>query len=532
MDAAPLLLLVAGSAAIAGAARRFGASGPLMLVIAGLAASFVPGVPQYAIDPHLVLPFVLPPLLHTAALESSYLDLRANLRPVALLSVGYVLFATFAVGFVVYWTIPALPLTAALVLGAVIAPPDAVAATAIARRVGLPPRITTILQGESLVNDATAITAFRVALAATVGEGFSWTSGVTNFLLASVGGVAVGLALMVPLHWLRRCLDEPLLQNTLSLLTPFAAYAAAEQVHASGVLAVVIVGLYIGHRQWQVDFRTRLQEEAVWRMVSFLLESVVFALIGLQLRVVVEGTGGYGSGALAWYAFVVLAAVIAGRFVWVFPATYLPRVLSARLRARDPSPPWTYPLVISWAGMRGVVSLAVAFSIPRTTDGGGPFPERDLILFLTFVAVIGTLIVHGLTLPRLVALLGLPGRDVRAETLAEAQAQSEASRRALERFGELLREEGDPLPPPMEERLRNALERRQNAVWERLGAVTPTRGESVDAVYRRLLKETLAAERGVFVRMRDERRIDDEMLRTLMRRLDLVEAWAEVGAQE
>lgn len=531
MDAAPLLLLVAGSAAIAGAARRFNVSAPLLLVIAGLAASFLPGVPEYAIDPHLVLPLILPPLLHTAALDSSYLGIRANLRPVALLSVGYVLFATFTVGLVAYWTVPELPLTAALVLGAVVAPPDAVAATAIARKVGLPLRITTILQGESLVNDATAITAFRVALAATVGEGFSWASGIGSFVLAAAGGVAVGLALMVPLHWLRGCMREPLLQNTLSLLIPFAAYAAAERVHASGVLAVVIVGLYVGHRQWRVDFRTRLQEEAVWRMVSFVLESVVFALIGLQLRVVAEGIGGYGRWSLAGYALAVLGATIVGRFAWVFPATYLPRRLSARVRERDPSPPWTYPFVISWAGMRGVVSLAVAFSVPETTQGGEPFPGRDLILFLTFVAVIGTLIVHGLTLPRLVTALKLPGRDARTETLAEAQAQSEASRRALERLDELLQDGDNQLPGPLEERLRHTLERRRNAVWERLGGVSETTGESADTMYRRLVRETLAAEREVFVSLRDERRIDDEMLRTLMRRLDLEEAGAELGGE-
>lgn len=264
---------------------------PLLLVAAGLAAAYVPGVPEYGLDPHIVLPLLLPPLLYTAAVDSSYLDLRANIRPVALLSVGYVLFATVAVGYAAYLLVPGLSLPVALVLGAVIAPPDAVAATAIARKLGLPNRITTILQGESLVNDATAITAFKVALAAAVGASAGWTDGIREFLLASVGGVAVGLLLMVPIHVLRTKLREPLLQNTLSLLIPFVAYAAAERVHASGVLAVVVVALYLGHRNWQVDFATRLQEEAVWKVVAFILESVVFALIGLQLPVVLQGLG-------------------------------------------------------------------------------------------------------------------------------------------------------------------------------------------------------------------------------------------------
>ncbi|GGO85581.1 Na+/H+ antiporter [Wenjunlia tyrosinilytica] len=526
MDASPILLLVAGSAAVAGAARRVNVSAPLLLVVAGLAASYIPGVPHYALDPDLVLPLILPPLLHSAALESSYLGLRANLRPVLLLSVGYTLFSTFLVGLVAYWAVPDLPLTAALVLGAVVAPPDAVAATAVARRVGLPPRIVTILQGESLFNDATAITAYRVALAATVGEGFSWARGVSEFVLAAAGGIAVGLVLMAPLYWLRTRIREPLLQNTLSLLTPFVAYAGAEAFHASGVLAVVVVGLYLGHRQWEVDYATRLQEGAVWKMVTFGLESLVFALIGLQLKVVVGAIDRYGAGQLTRYSVIVLVTLIAGRFLWVYPATYLPGKLFSGHRERNPAPPWTYPFVISWAGMRGVVSLAVAFSIPLTTHDHRPFPARALILFLTFVAVIGTLVIQGFSLPRLVRALGLPERDVRAETLAEAQAQSEASRAAQERLEELVRDPVNRLPDPLEQRLRTVLERRQNAVWERLGPVSEE-GESADDVYRRLAREMIATERDVFVRLRDERRIDDEMLRTLMRRLDLEEAASE-----
>ncbi|MFC8895379.1 Na+/H+ antiporter [Streptomyces cinereoruber] len=525
MDALRLVALVAASAAIAGAARRTPAPAPLLLVAAGLAASYVPGVPDYTLDPHVVLPLILPPLLYTAAVESSYLDLRANVRPVALLSVGYVLFATVAVGWLAYVLVPDLPLTAALVLGAVIAPPDAVAATAIARKLGLPHRITTILQGESLVNDATAITAYRVALAAAVGEGIGWAGGVGEFVLAAVGGVGVGLVLMVPIHWLRLHLRDSLLQNTLSLLIPFTAYAAAEEVGASGVLAVVVVGLFLGHRAWQVDFATRLQEEAVWKMVAFILESAVFALIGLQLPYVVQGLGRYGVGEAAGYAVGVFVAVVLVRFVWVYPATFLPRWLSARVREREPGVDWRAPLVVGWAGMRGVVSLAIAFSIPLAVDGE-EFPARNLVLFLTFTTVIGTLVVQGLTLPPLIRLLKLPGRDRYAETLAEAQAQSEASRAAEERLDALLADERNALPQPLADRLRTVLDRRRNAVWERLGAVNETTGETADDTYRRLSREMIEAEREVFVRLRDERRIDDEMMRVLLRRLDLEEAAA------
>ncbi|OKJ77858.1 Na+/H+ antiporter [Streptomyces sp. CB02460] len=526
MDALPLVALVAGSAATAGLARRTPVPAPLLLVAVGLIASYVPGVPSYTLDAHIVLPLLLPPLLYTAAVDSSYLDLRANLRPVALLSVGYVLFATVAVGWLAYLLVPDLPLTAALVLGAVIAPPDAVTAAAIARRVGLPARVTTILQGESLVNDATAITAYKVALAAAVGEGISWGGGAREFLLASVGGVGVGLLLMVPLHWLRTHLKEPLLQNTLSLLIPFVAYAAAERVHASGVLAVVVVALYLGHRSWQVDFATRLQEAAVWKMVAFVLESAVFALIGLQLPFVLKGLGTYSVADAFGYAVLVFLAVVVVRFVWVYPATYLPRWLSRRIREREPGTDWTSPLIVGWAGMRGVVSLAIAFSVPLVTADGAAFPARNLVLFLTFTTVIGTLVVQGLTLPLLVRVLKLPGRDRQADTLAEAQAQNEASTAAEARLDELLTDERNRLPEPLADRLRTVLERRRNAVWERLGAANPVTGESADETYRRLAGEMIETEREVFVRLRDERRIDDEMMRTLLRRLDLEEAAA------
>ncbi|MGW7574297.1 Na+/H+ antiporter [Streptomyces sp. NPDC054765] len=527
MAVMPLFFLVAGSTAVAGLARRTPVPAPLLLVTAGLAASYLPGIPDYTLDPHIVLPLVLPPLLHSAALDASYLDLRANLRPVGLLSVGYVLFATFMVGYAAYLVIPGLPLAAALVLGAVVAPPDAVAATAIARRLGLPHRVTTILQGESLFNDATAITVYKVLLASALGAGATWGDGIKDFAVASLGGIGIGVVLMVPLHWLRvRLRESALLENTLSLLIPFFAYAAAEQLHASGVLAVVVVGLYLGHRSWQVDFETRLQEDAVWKVVSFVLESAVFALIGLQLRVVLRGLGAFSGGQALWYAAVVFFVVVLSRFVWVFPATYLPRALSARIRTHEPDTTWKAPVIVGWAGMRGVVSLAIAFSIPPTVPGDGSFPARSLVLFLAFTTVIATLVIQGLTLPPLIRALKLPDPDPQAETLAEAQAQNEASRAAEERLEELLRDERNALPGPLADRLRTIMERRRNSVWERLGAVNEVTGESADETYRRLARELIDTERRVFVQLRDARRIDDEMLRTLLRRLDLEEATA------
>lgn len=526
MDALPLVALVAASAAVAGAARRTPVPAPLLLVAAGLLASYLPGVPDYTLDAHIVLPLLLPPLLYTAAVDSSYLDLRANLRPVALLSVGYVLFATFAVGWLAYLLVPGLPLTAALVLGAVIAPPDAVTAAAIARRVGLPARVTTILQGESLVNDATAITAFKVVLAAAVGEGMSWSEGIGEFLLAAVGGVGVGLLLMVPLHWLRTHLKEALLQNTLSLLIPFVAYAAAERVHASGVLAVVVVALYLGHRSWQ----GRLRDPAPG---GGGLEDgrVRPGIRGLRADRAATALRAEGAGCLQRAGRLPVRGPRVRRRGRGALRLGVPRELPAAAVLR-PRPgaggadALDIPLIVGWAGMRGVVSLAIAFSIPAVTHDGEDFPARNLVLFLTFTTVIGTLVVQGLSLPLLVRVLKLPGRDVRAETLAEAQAQSEASTVADERLDALLADPRNALPDPLTQRLRTVMERRRNAVWERLGRPNPVTGESADDTYRRLAREMIAAEREVFVRLRDERRIDDEMLRALLRRLDLEEAAA------
>jgi len=524
-----VLLLVAGSTAVAGAARRLAVSAPLLLVAVGLAVSAIPGVPGYALSPGLVLPLVLPPLLYTAALDSSYLGLRANLRPVALLSIGFVLFCALVVGVAAHAVIPGVPWSVAFVLGAVVAPPDAVAATAIARRVGLPARVVTILQGESLVNDATAITAYRVALAAAVGEGFSFGSALGEFLVAALGGTAVGLVLMWPLQWARRRIRDPLLLNTFSLLVPFAAYAAAEALDASGVIAVVVVGLFLGHRANSVNFAVRIQEEAVWRMVAFVLESAVFALIGLQLPVVVRSLGGWSPAELAGSAAAVLGTVVLARFVWVWPATYLPPLLFRRVREREGMPSWKRPTVIAWAGIRGVVTLAVAFSLPVRMHDGRPFPDRNLVLYLAFVVVVGTLLLQGLTLPRVVRALRMEAPDPQRAVLIEAQAQSEASAAAEERLDALLGDPRNKLPQALEERLRRVLERRRNGVWERLGTVHEETGESADAVYRRLSQELIGVERRVLVRLRDAGRIDDELLGRLVRRLDHEEAVVATG---
>lgn len=514
--------LVVGATAVAGAAGRLRVPAPILLVVTGLAVSFLPFVPDYTLNPDLVLLLVLPPLLYSAALESSYIGIRTNLRPIGLLSVGLVLATTLAVGLVAHAVIPGLPLAAAFALGALVAPPDAVAAAAVGRELGLPRRVLTILGGESLFNDATALTALRVAVAAAAGGGISLLGGAETFLLAAGGGAALGLLLAVALHWVRRRLTEPVLENSLSLFTPFVVYLLAESIHASGVLAVVVVGLYLGHHESATSYATRLQSRAIWRMIDFLLESVVFALIGLQLPVVVAGLDGRSPWQLAGYAALILGVVIVVRIAWIFPFSFLAGWQARRVDRSD-RPTWKGPAVVSWAGMRGVVSLAAAFAL------AGDFPARELILFLTFAVVLGTLVVQGMTLPWVVRGLRIGGEEQHGDLLAEANAQHRAARAAVERLEALVAAgEGRPPPDTVVDRLRNLAEGRSLGAWERVGGGTGQDGdETPSAAFRRLRQEMLRAEREVFVRMRDERTLDEEVLRRVVHELDLEEAMLE-----
>jgi Na+/H+ antiporter len=536
-EALGLLALPICAVAVAAMARRFGMAAPLVLVVAGLAAAALPGMPEFELHPEFVLFLVLPPLLFAAAWESSYYNLRENLGSITLLSVGLVLFTTLVVGYVAYLIVPGLPLAAAFALGAIVAPPDAVAAVSVARRLGLPRQTVTVLVGESLFNDATALTAFRVAVAAAVGEGFSLLDGTGRFAYAAAVGAVVGLALGPPLHWVRTRLADPLVETAVPVFAPFAAYLIAEALHASGVIAVVISGLYLGHHSVRSGALTRVLSGSFWKVTVFVLESLVFLLIGLQLPVIVDALSTRSWVSVAWYAVAVFLVVVAVRFAWVFPTASIRRWGFRRRRALDsrgmpvpgaqsrPPVPWRTRVVLSWAGMRGVVSLAAAFAIPFTTSDGAPFPERDLVLFLTFTTVLGTLLIQGLTFPALIRRLGVGSEQERyADTVAEAAAQHAAARAALERLEELAAAEESGHREEIVQRLRGHAEQRQRGAWERLGGGTGPAGEEVPtATYRRLRREMLAAEREVFVRFRDERRIDDEVLRRVLRELDLEE---------
>ena len=520
-----LLAVLVLSVLLAALARRFNASAPLALVVAGLAVSAIPGFKDIELDPELVLYVLLPPLLWSAGLESSYLNLKRNIRPIGLLAVGLPLATTFAVGFVAFHTVPELTVAAALTLGAIVAPPDAVSATAVGRRLGLPRRAMTLLGGESLLNDATALTAYKVALAAAIGSAATWSKGLGTFALAAGGGIAIGIALGAVIALIRHRLKDPLVESALGLVAPFVIYLTAEEAHGSGVLAVVVAALMLGQLSPHAGYETRLQDQAVWKAVQLLLESFAFLMIGLQLPPVIGELSGISASVILASSVAVLATVIVVRIVWVYTFAYLPRMLSPRIREQEPAPTVAQVFVVAWAGMRGVVSLAAAFAVPLTTLSGAPFPGRPHIVFLTFVVVIGTLLLHGLTLPWLIRRLGVQGDEARTDAIAAAAAQEKAATAAADRLDELL---ADPETAEVHERAADVLRawntRRRNSAWERLGRTEEEIGESPTSAFRRLRLEMLAAERQAFIAERDSGHIDDEVLRSVLHGLDLEEA--------
>jgi monovalent cation/hydrogen antiporter len=517
-----ILGLLAFIAGLAWLGRKLPVPYPIVLVLGGLLLSLVPGFPSLTLSPELVFFIFLPPLLYPAALFTSWRDFQANLRPILLLAIGLVLFTTLVVGYVAHRLIPDLSLAAAVVLGAIVSPPDAIAASAVAERLRVPHRIVTILEGESLVNDATALVAYRFAVAAVVTGFVSWGAITAQFFLATLGGIFIGLLVGTMAAWIQRRIDDPPIEITIGLLTPFVAYLPAERLGLSGVLAVVTAGLHHGWRLPELtSSRTRLQAGPVWEMIEFLLNGFVFILIGLQLPTVVRALAGHSKLQLVGYAAAVSLAVILVRLLWIFPAAYLPRRLFPSLRRRDPYPDWRHVALIGWTGMRGVVSLAAALALPLTTRSGAPFPGRDLILFLTFAVILATLVLQGLSLPPLIRWLGI--EDDRAVEKEESEARLQANEAALARLDELARSES--IKPDALHRLRAEYLERVEVLSEecaRESGGSPNRLFSSD--YERLAREALQVERATLLRLRNQRIINDEVLRRIQRDVDLAEA--------
>lgn len=521
------LLLLAIVAAVTLIARRVGIPAPILMVVAGLAIALVPAVPSVELDPDTVLTVFLPPILFSGAFFLSLRDLWRNIRPITLLAVGLVLITTLAVAVVAMALVPELGWPMALALGAIVSPPDAISATAIARRVNLPRRLIVIIEGESLVNDATALTMYKLAVAAAVGTAsLDFGPAVVSFVSIVVGGVIVGLIVGWIAVTLIGLIDDPPVEILVSLLTPFVAYIPAELLGVSGVLATVVAGLLVGFRASRIlRSEGRVFGAAVWQMLIFVVNGLAFLLVGLQLPTVLESIEGYTTGQLIGLAAAVCLTVIAIRILWVFPATYVPRWLIPGLARRDPAPPARAVLILGWGGMRGAVSLAAALALPLTTIDGDPLPGRGLVIFLAFAVILVTLVGQGLTLPLLIRRTGIV--DDGAVEHEEVHARSVATAAALVRLEELRAEAPGHLP--LIDQLKERYEHQgEHLVHEHPDDAAPDEGELTpeeveELEHDEIRRSVIAAERLAVLELRDNGEISDDALRRVERDLDLDE---------
>jgi CPA1 family monovalent cation:H+ antiporter len=510
-----VLLLLVGVLFLTTLARTLVVPYPIILVLGGLTLSVLPGLPVVVLDPDLVFLVFLPPILWAAAYFTSLRDFRANLRPISLLAVGLVLATTGAVAAVARWLIPGMGWPEALVLGAIVSPPDAVAATAIGRRLGIPHRIVVILEGESLVNDATALVLYRAAVMATITGAFALTDGLTLFAVASIGGVLVGLVVAFLARRVLAVVDDPFASVLVSLLAPYVAWTLAERIHVSAVLACVAGGLYL-RQYWSetVAPTTRVQARAVWDVLVFVLNGAIFILIGLQLASLRPEVGPGELTPLLWRGAVISAVAIAVRLVWVPLAAIVPRLLWPPLRRRSPMPPATQIFLIGWIGMRGIVSLAAALALPLRTVGGAPFPFREEIILLTFGVILVTLVLQGFSMAPLLRRLCVREDATLADE--EHHARHEATRAAFARL-DAVAQEGWALPKQVAQ-LRTRYQQRLAHASTIDGGPAGTPEDA--AAYRRLRHETLSAERRRLIAMRDRGEISDEVLHRLEWELD------------
>jgi CPA1 family monovalent cation:H+ antiporter len=525
-----LLVLLFAVALLAYLATRIHLPYPIVLVLGGLALGFVPGfvpgLPAIDLQPNLIFLLFLPVLLYADAWTTSWRDFRFNLRPISLLAIGLVITTTLLVAVVAHAVLPNFSWAAAFVLGAIVSPTDAVASTTIAQRLGAPRRLVTIVEGESLVNDASGLVLYRFALVALITGVFSFAQAGLTFIWVVVGGVGVGLLVAWLYAQIERRLDDSPIEITLSFLVPFAAYIPAEAVGASGVLAAVAAGLYVGRKSARIiSPASRVQAEAVWGVLTFLLNGLAFILIGLQLRALLDllRAQQITLGELLAYGALVSLVVIVVRLLWVFPGAYLPYYLFPSIRAREPLPRVRVVWVLGWMGMRGVVSLAAALALPLTLASGQAFHERPLILLLTYCVILATLVGQGLTLPVLMRKLGV-GADGAAER-EEGIARLTSARAALRRIDELAEEKWTT--DEEISYLRAIHEHRTHRYDGDGDAEEAERDRVQDDVARRLKREVLQAERKAVIQLRDEGTIGDEVLRRLERELDLQDIWLE-----
>jgi len=515
-----LLFMLAVLAAVAVAAKRLNIAPSILLVVAGIGMALIPGLPKVTLAPEVVLLVILPPLIYSAGVAMSWREFRFNLRPIALLAFGCVLFTTCAVAAAAHYLLN-FDWAVGFLLGAIISPTDVVAPLAIARQLGLPRRLVVVLEGEGLANDATALVLYRFAVVAVSSGTFSLEQASVTFVLIVVGeiayGIGVGWLSLRLRHWAR----EPRVEITLSLMTPYLAFWVPSHLGGSGVLATVACGLYVS---WNgprlIPFATRLQGIFFWDLIVYLIEGLVFLITGLQARTLIEQTHAFSIHDLLIATACTTLIAIAARFIWVFPATYIPRWVSPRLAKRDPSPPWRGVFFLAFTGVRGVDSLAVALAIPYAVVNGSPFPHRDLILFVTFGVIIVTLIGQGAMLPWVVRWLGLHhlGKQERKDEIKhELSARQAALKEVRKRLEKVIKEHD--LPDEAIEHLRT---RNQSRVQ-----ILPTNlTEGLDHMRQtaKIKAELIEAERDFIYQLLRDGKITDEARRRIEYELDLEEA--------
>lgn len=516
-----VLLMLGVLVVVAVIARRLDTAPSILLVVAGIGLALVPGLPQIELPPELVLLGILPPLIYSAGVAMSWREFRFNLRPIAMLAFGLVVFTTCVVAAAAHFALGC-SWAVGFVLGAIVAPPDVVAPLAIARRLGLPRRVLVVLEGEGLVNDATALVLYRFAVAAVSTGVFSLTNVTVTFAVLVVAEIGWGIAVGWLSLTLRRLAREPRVEITMSLMTPYIAYGVPHELGASGVLACVATGLYVSwNGPLMISSATRLQGIFFWDLVIYLVEGMVFLITGLQVRVLIERTATTSLHDVVVATALTTLLVVAARFVWMFPSTYVPRWVSRSLAMRDPIPPWQGPFTIAFTGVRGVVSLAAALAIPRATAGGEPFPHRDLILFVTFGVILSTLVFQGMLLPAVVRWLGLPAsgtQERQNEHAAEATARASAIEASYARLKELATERQPPSEVLDALHARHADRARRSA-----RAIQKEATESEPALRAELLRELIRVEREQLFKALREGKITDESRRRLERELDLEE---------
>ncbi len=514
------LLLLLFVAAFGALACKLKTPYPIVLVIAGLLLGFVPGIPRITLNPDIIFFVVLPPLLYSAAWRVPWREFSYNLVSISSLAFGLVTFTVLGVAEMAQRFLPGFDWRTGFALGAVVAPTDAIAATSIARRMGLPKRIVDTLEGESLVNDASALLALEFGVAMLVrGQAPTVVSGLLRLAYLAAVGLVVGLLIGVIVNWIERRIDDAPIEIALSFLTPYAAYLAADSIRASGVLAVVACGLYLSRRSSGFfSPGVRLQVNAVWDSLTFILNGLVFIFLGLQLPYVLEGARDHNLRELLMYGAFFSAFLILLRLIWAFPGARLSYFIRRRvLRQRERLPPARQIFVVGWTGMRGVISLAAAIALPHTLANGAPFAQRQLIIFLAFSVILVTLVLQGLTLPPLIRALGLAGASGR--NIEEEEARRVILETALRRLNEVRESARADFAEVFDD-----LELHYR---DRLAILTEEEADVRSASYRRfveLSRELIQVERRTAIRLRNEGRINDDLLRQIERELDLTES--------